>query len=851
MNYSVQLLGSFPLVIMLFLFLCFFYLVYKKFIKKAVINWQVFYFRVVVFFLLALAMAQPALIKRVQHNDGVVLLDISDSMEPSVADKLLAKVKKFSQTKFNILPFAAKVAPFTVSPDEVSSFQALKDTWNKLNIGETNLEEALTSPFLKGNVVLISDGNETVGNSLNALQNLTAVKIFPLTVDKKVNGNFRISQIYAPLIGHAKKSVELRTSLTNTTSQPQKGRLVIFQGDEQIFTEQVTLAAGEEKVIVSESKVLEEGIQEFFAVLEPEVLPPSSEKIYVTANEREKILIISSTASEVTFLKRILEGQSFKIDSKVTSGKRITEKLNLKKYSVVIFNNVPLNELPQGSAIEIEKYVAKGGGFLMIGGNKSFGLGGYKDTAISDILPVEVMTPKKEQKRVNVAVQLVLDKSGSMSQGRKIEFVRRGAAEVLKVLKPDDYVGIIGFDEFPFHLVPIGKISELRSKALIRLAQLYPARSTQLMSAMSLAKNDIQSVPAGRKHMIILTDGRLPDEENASYYLEMAHEMRLRGITVSTFIIGNDDVPLLKSIAERGGGAFYRSNSPENLPRLFLQDVKVNTGERTQREDQNFPITIENLTSMTLKTSFPNLFGYIETKIKDKANLELSLGLEKKDPLLASWRYKDGRVMAFTSDVSGRWSRNWINWHKIYDFWNEAIDSLRPNVGNSLENIQYDLRNYVLNGKLFLDLTIFSEGVTESIQANVILPNGDEQKVIFSPEAKGRYLSSLDKVQAGKYELQLVIGKQKFTPVAFSISGELFGERKGQPFNYARLTQLANKTGGKINPDDLKDSLVSTQEKFPLDLYCCLLALVAFMLEIFFRNISNKFKSFLFKGRAV
>ena len=33
-----------------------------------------------------------------------------------------------------------------------------------------------------------------------------------------------------------------------------------------------------------------------------------------------------------------------------------------------------------------------------------------------------------------------------------------------------------------------------------------------------------------------------------------------------------------------------------------------------------------------------------------------------KDPLLVSWRYGLGQVMAFTSDLSGRWGRDWVSW---------------------------------------------------------------------------------------------------------------------------------------------------------------------------------------------
>jgi hypothetical protein len=40
----------------------------------------------------------------------------------------------------------------------------------------------------------------------------------------------------------------------------------------------------------------------------------------------------------------------------------------------------------------------------------------------------------------------------------------------------------------------------------------------------------------------------------------------------------------------------------------------------------------------------------------------------------------------------------------------------------------------------------------------------------------------------------------KLTPVAFYISGELFGERKGLGFNRVLLERLASESGGEVNP---------------------------------------------------
>ena len=60
------------------------------------------------------------------------------------------------------------------------------------------------------------------------------------------------------------------------------------------------------------------------------------------------------------------------------------------------------------------------------------------------------------------------------------------------------------------------------------------------------------------------------------------------------------------------------------------------------------------------QSNLPSLRGYVLTYPKPRAELLMKAD---KDPLLVSWRYGLGRVMAFTSDLSGRWGKDWVTWH--------------------------------------------------------------------------------------------------------------------------------------------------------------------------------------------
>ncbi|MEZ4606887.1 MAG: hypothetical protein R2865_08850 [Deinococcales bacterium] len=65
------------------------------------------------------------------------------------------------------------------------------------------------------------------------------------------------------------------------------------------------------------------------------------------------------------------------------------------------------------------------------------------------------------------------------------------------------------------------------------------------------------------------------------------------------------------------------------------------------------------------------LYGFIQTTLKPEASLHLS-GPEDA-PILASWRYGLGRVIAFSSQGAGRWSRDWISDPFYPLLWSQAV----------------------------------------------------------------------------------------------------------------------------------------------------------------------------------
>ena len=72
-----------------------------------------------------------------------------------------------------------------------------------------------------------------------------------------------------------------------------------------------------------------------------------------------------------------------------------------------------------------------------------------------------------------------------------------------------------------------------------------------------------------------------------------------------------------------------------------------------------------------IDNGLPQLLGYNGTTIKPAA--QQVLVSPRDDPLLAQWQYGLGRSVAWTSDSTGRWAKNWIGWNGFSRFFSQLV----------------------------------------------------------------------------------------------------------------------------------------------------------------------------------
>src|ERR1700730_13253559 len=169
------------------------------------------------------------------------------------------------------------------------------------------------------------------------------------------------------------------------------------------------------------------------------------------------MLILSDAARDANYLTSVVRRIGFQPSVMILNGREYAG--NPQGYDSVILNNVPRNQLSPAAQSALVRYVTGGGALAMVGGDQSFGLGGYENSAMARIMPV-VMKPPQHHMRTRALV-LIIDKSGSMGRHDKLTYAKMAAKTVLKTLKNSDLVSVIGFDVQPFVVVPIAPLQKV------------------------------------------------------------------------------------------------------------------------------------------------------------------------------------------------------------------------------------------------------------------------------------------------------------------------------------------------------------------------------------------------------
>ena len=333
------------------------------------------------------------------------------------------------------------------------------------------------------------------------------------------------------------------------------------------------------------------------------------------------------------------------------------------QYDSMVFANLPAWKMSPLQMKSLSSAIHDSGlGFIMIGGEMSFGAGGYAHSALEEALPVD-MSPKPRKDMPSITLVIVIDISGSMGAPEdgvpKYRIAAAAASAAVELLQPTDNVCVMGFDTRPTYTVPLTK-ADNQPRMHEQISRLtVGGGGITARTALEEAYKVIRGSSTKIKHIIFCADAS--DTEEHEGCLELAQRMKKEKITLSVVGFGNPgdpDVPFHRELASIFGSQAYLAQRVSNLPQIFTRDV-LSVQDRLLVEEPFIPQYTgqmpPNISNIAWRSA-PPLQGYVLTTLKEAPGAQQLLSSHKKDPLFATWMYGLGRSAAFTSDATTHWA---------------------------------------------------------------------------------------------------------------------------------------------------------------------------------------------------
>lgn len=592
-------------------------------------------------------------------------------------------------------------------------------------------------------LLLLSDGWQTVGDAAAAAREAAGrgLRLDAVAVVGESRPDARLAALRTSHERlHRGATLSLEAEAIGNISGPAQVRL--FENGIAVAEQAVALVAGVPATVRFQRQPARRGITSYRAVLAgvtDDSLPANDEALaWIDVRGEPLALCLVEAEEDASALRRACAAEGVALDLRRADASAPRSLPELIGYDAVILANIGAAALGEERMQALRDYVEHfGGGLLMIGGERSFGVGGYYRTPIEELLPVK-MRPKDREDRRSTALCLVLDRSGSMD-GEKLQMCKAAAIATAQLLQGKDHLAVIAFDSEPYEVVAMARASATAVSAIESIAS---GGGTDIHAGMQAGWHALRQVQAGVKHMLLLTDGH----GQGGDYDNLVAGLRQDGISISTVAVGSDsDVQLLQRLAQQGGGTSYANAAPEDLKAIFTQDAMRHLG-RMINEDPFVPQLAEAHPMLAGWSEPPPLLGYVTTERRPAAQVLLTAG--QGEPLLAHWRFGLGKVTAFTSGCGARWAPLWIaTWPGYAPFWSQVIrETMRPPQGHFL-----DVALSAADGEALIAVDLLGDAVSHADRAAV------EATVHHLPPhalgARGKELATLacDQVGPGRY----------------------------------------------------------------------------------------------------
>jgi Ca-activated chloride channel homolog len=764
--------------------------------------------------------------------------------------------------------------------------RAIRDPGNGTDIAAAvQLALATLSRDTMHRLLLISDGNGTTGDLDAAVAAAAAqhvpIDVMPLNYD--VQHEVLMDRLVAPAWKREDEPFTIEVYLRSTNSTPVTGKLKVFHGSEPMDMDpdtpgvqperQITLQPGSNRELVQVPALAGSNlIHTFHAVFEADHMNSASASgdaaasaangsapngaSASVADEPGDTLTDNNTADAFTFVRgkgRVLyvdavadgrgniladslTAQGIHLDHVYGADNFPANLVEMQNYDSVILANVARGAggLSEDQQKMLATYVHDmGGGLVMIGGDNTFGAGGWQGSKLEEVLPVTMDIPAQRQLPKGALV-LIID---AIEQDVGNYWAEQCALKAVDALSAHDDIEVISGSwqsgvSWDYPLGPKGDGDRVKSAIKAMNPTDFPSFDTMLQAALhgnGTAGTGLIDSDAQQKHVILISDND-PQEAAQSTLDELVRNK----VSVSTVIDfphpgypGSD----MEEIAKQTHGRVYGpiSSNIAQLPQIFIKEASIIRRNLIFKDRNGIPLHANASNSEVMKglASLPPLYGMILTGRKQSPQIELPIVAGKNnDPVLAHWQTGLGKALVWTGDAFNDWSAAWLSSGEFDKFWAQAVRS----VSRPPQSADFDVQTTAENGKGKITVEALSKDSTFlnflSIAGQVIGPDMKPHTVHLVQTGPGTYTGEYEANDPGNYVAVLNYhgaaneGGVMLSGMAVNSSPEL----RDLQSNQSILQSVADRTGGRmLSPFDAdhadlftRDGLAPTSSPLPI-----------------------------------
>jgi Ca-activated chloride channel family protein len=731
---------------------------------------------------------------------AVLALDRSPSIDTTmrkVETRWLAAITPGSCVEpCRVVTFAARAQTVPANAGELAVEALLPPGAGATDL-EGGLEAAIAAAPRGGRVVALSDGLETTGAASRATAAARArnVTIDAVPLDDTLVREAALTRLSAPKVVHQGDTISLLATVRSTTIATARlsvshdgGRaasqvIQLQRGDNPYTLSYTATGLGWHSFRVRVELVRDQRPQDDLLSASVDVGPPP------------RALVVSAAADPP--IARILAARGVR----TVVARPETLPMVATGYAAddaVVLDDVPASSLATTQIAALASAVRDDGlGLLTLGGKHAYSLGGYAHSPLDRLLPVASLVPGDLQRR-NLAIELVLDRSGSMSDTaggvRKITMAQSAARQTARfVAAHRDELGIVAFDIVPRQLLSMQRVQPGASerRVLDRIASLQASGGTDIYLGLQAGYHQLLASRSPNRHLILLTDG-ISQPHN---YTALLQKIARHHITVATIALGtNVDATLLRGIAAATGGNSYQTSNARDLPRIFVRETRLSakpvqvTG-RQQVVPQGSSPVVRSLAEKQL----PGLTGNVVTHLRVGAQVDLlaKSGSATTDPALAQWGYGTGRVVSWTPGLGAPWAKAWESQAAL---WNDAVRFVARGVRAARASVTAS------EGVATLVQVDLAEArpAPETALAAVLERGRTRQRIVLHEDAPSLYSATIGALPPGSYgitlDLPAALGGARRVLVDLPYAAEYLPTPLGRP----TLAQVAAQTGGRL-----------------------------------------------------